>query len=136
LVSKLKAIFQKIEELTQADGRIEEQSLIQFFYDLCEEQPGVVAVRHSFESFGAFVLDGRSDTAEPDCFALNSELLHQAALGELPPLHAETPSNPHGENDPTDSLDSSSGYDGDSTVGSGEQLETLEAVSDGQQVEQ
>jgi hypothetical protein len=85
------------------------QSLVPFFYELCEEQPGVVSVRQSFESFKAFILEGQDDSVASEHF---DHLLTQA----------ETPGILPEGNGLTGLSDSSSSYDGESSAGSADQL--------------
>jgi hypothetical protein len=106
------------------------QSLIQFFYELCEEQPGVVSVRQSFESFKAFILDGQDDSVAPVYFPPNSKPFDQE---ECLLTQAETPGIYPEGNGLTEPSDSSSGYDGESSVGS--VVEVSEAVDDEQKLE-
>jgi hypothetical protein len=95
------------------------QSLVQFFYELCEEQPGAVAVRQSFESFKAFILEGQDDSVISAYFPLDSQPLDQR---EHLLIQAETPSiSPEGGG-LTGLSDSSSSSDGESSAGSAEQL--------------
>jgi hypothetical protein len=53
MITRLKGIFTDIEVLTDNSSPTMARSLRRFFHELCEEQPGVVSVRNSFESFEA-----------------------------------------------------------------------------------
>jgi hypothetical protein len=53
LVVKLKLIFTDIEGLTDATFESVKTSLMEFYDEICEERPGVVAVRHSLKSLQA-----------------------------------------------------------------------------------
>jgi len=55
LVSDLKTLFDDIEEQAAISTKQISRSLERFFYKLCDEQPGVVAVRCSFDSFKALI---------------------------------------------------------------------------------
>jgi len=54
MVSELETLFGVIENQDIPKKQIL-RSFQQFFYELCDEQPGVVTVRHSFESFQALI---------------------------------------------------------------------------------
>jgi hypothetical protein len=51
LTNRLEGIFLDIERSTESARPGIRHSMDQFFYELCEEQPGAVSVRKMFESF-------------------------------------------------------------------------------------
>jgi hypothetical protein len=118
LVVKLKLIFTDIERLTDATFESVDASLVEFYNELCEERPGVVAVRQSLESLRALtVLDlrnqGKSSGGSGMSLTIQEENMFEQALGFIRDVTSERPD----ANDfsASDSL-SSSDHDSDASA--------------------
>ncbi|KIM19870.1 hypothetical protein M408DRAFT_13274 [Serendipita vermifera MAFF 305830] len=91
-VDDLKAIFVDVEDLAYP-LLTAKKTLIGYFHKLCREQPGVVSVRYSFDSFNDFL-------------SRSMELSRQANPGRPEEEHEASPANEVNEDDTSVSSDS------------------------------
>jgi hypothetical protein len=119
LVVKLKSIFMDIDGLTDAMFESVKISLVEFYDEICEERPGVVAVRQSLKSLRALTtLDlrnqGRSSEISETSLTVQEEDLLEQDLGFTRDVTSKRPSGTNG----SDSSDSLSSSDHESDVSS------------------
>jgi hypothetical protein len=111
LVVKLKSIFTDIEGLTDARFEWVKASLVEFYNDICEERPGVVAVRQSLKSLRALTMldlrnQGRSSESSGVSLTVQEEEPLEHDLGYIRDVTSERLSGAT-DFDSSDSLSSS-----------------------------
>ena len=117
LVLKLKSIFTDIEGLTDATFESVKTSLVEFYDEICEERPGVVAVRQSLKSLQALTgLDLRNQGKSSEIAGVSLTIQEADLLEQDPGVTRDVASSR--PSDSSDSLSSSDHEsDGSSEIG-------------------